>query len=148
MIPSDLPAGRELDALIAEKVMGLPPEQWRHDAPGCEDIYYNVCNRCGLSQNSKSDAEFYQERCPEPAPYSTDIAAAWLVVEKLRLAVVSGDDPKDGSHGYWAGVPVPLGGNMEDWRGADTAPLAICRAALAAAQTFLTISQDNANRPA
>jgi hypothetical protein len=92
----DLPAGRALDAEIAEKVMGY-------------DISFS------------------------PLPhYSTDIAAAWLVVEQMR------------EMGYWPKVSY-----LVDWdtvakwhvdflvspntayQTADTAPLAICRAALA-----------------
>ena len=50
-------AGRELDTLVAEKVMGLNVDRsMMHNGPSYFD----------------------------PPAYSTDIAAAWLVVEKLR----------------------------------------------------------------
>lgn len=99
---SDLPAGRELDALVAEKVMGdtrfrqVPRAQW-----------YLVLDH-----------------------YSTDIAAAWLVVEN---AVGRGMPAGINVAMNWAGDPD---GYVAEWAGvrelADTAPLAICRAALRA----------------
>lgn len=57
-----MPAGRELDSQVAEKVMGL--------------------------KQSPKNAEFFQywPYAFEPArPYSTDIAAAWEVVGKFGL---------------------------------------------------------------
>jgi hypothetical protein len=72
--------------------------------------------------------------------YSTDISAAWAVVSKLRLAVVPIDDNK-----WWAGSMNDHGGDdpltsdtyVEQYMGdgmhgkiADTAPHAICLAAL------------------
>jgi hypothetical protein len=64
--------------------------------------------------------------------YSTDIAAAWLVVEQMIKASTNGDfhlehlGPKD--EGDWT-----CGTCRDDpstWATADTAPLAICKAAL------------------
>lgn len=85
-----IPAGRELDALVAEKVMGIGKLEF--------DAYYGPQHR-----------------------YSTDIAAAWEVVEKLAkpLKVV------------WTGkvwVCEVFGEPCSQEAG--TAPLAICRAAL------------------
>jgi len=88
--------GRELDTLVAEKVMGL-----NHD---------------------KLDGY--------PAYYSTDIAAAWEVVEKLipdcflTLQWIEGWEV---SHFE----PGPYGGHMHLAHG-DSAPHAICLAALKA----------------
>ncbi len=59
-------AGRELDALVAEKVMG------RERFPG--DPKMLTCRNDGLSCTNPV----------EPEPYSTDIAAAWQVMERLR----------------------------------------------------------------
>lgn len=91
-----LPAGRELDALIHDKVMGL---EW------CIEH-------------------------PELQPYSTDISAAWEVVEKLN------------HHGFllsFLNTRSPGNRYLVEFRdkgdyvaAADTAPLAICRAALKA----------------
>ena len=79
-------AGRELDALIAEKVTGDATE---HPVP----------------------------------PFSTGMASAWRVLEKMRetryVAVIGT------LGGWWADI-----GNVTQW--ATTAPLAICLAALTA----------------
>ena len=60
---NDLQAGRELDALIAEKVMG----------------YECVCDE------EPADCPIHaKEDCYTLRPYSTDIAAAWVVIEWCR----------------------------------------------------------------
>ena len=107
----DLPAGRALDKLVAETVMG---QVWQ-----------------GGSPVSNCDGQW-----PWPPPYSTDISAAWKVVEHLLkenwffdLAIrqnpltwrcVLIHDPSDLG-------PRPAATADE----CETAPLAICRAALA-----------------
>jgi hypothetical protein len=58
-------AGRELDALIAEKVFGIT------------SIEYQRCPTCGYDGLWVGDG--YQ-------PYSTDIACAWQVVTRLQSA--------------------------------------------------------------
>lgn len=91
-------AGRKMDALIAKRVMKLKI------SCKCE----NPC-RCG-------------NRLPN---YSTDIASAWAVVEKLAkpLKVV------------WTGRVWVCEVFEEPYsEEADTAPLAICRAALEAVE--------------
>jgi len=114
-------AGREMDALVAELVMG-----W-------------FCDRRGVYHSSPSDDSLFGvlwsndgEECDLFEP-STDIAAAWQVVEKLLskdyevhievdkddCAVTIWHDPDNSS--YWIEIA-----------GADSksTPLAICRAAL------------------
>lgn len=111
-------SGRELDALIAEKVMG-----WivAHSSEG----FYRWKPK---PDNPNSYSE-WQEGLPH---YSTNIADAWHVVEKLKEYgnVVEVKCFRSGS------VDVQVrGGNINDIRGAgnaDTAPLAICLAALKA----------------
>lgn len=106
---NELTAGRELDALVAEKVMGWAP---RDAGAGDRLIYVGAWAHC--------------ESLPH---YSTDIAAAWQVVEKLAA---------DGLYvhvGYCLGrteasVNSPL--DIIDNAYAPTAPLAICLAALKA----------------
>jgi hypothetical protein len=115
-------AGRDLDALVAEKVMGKDPAVF--NAPVS---YYEAASE-GL-------------RLPL---YSTSIADAWLVVEKLRLRVVPNAESLTGMEEE---MPIYVRSNDEGkwecgWelnyytRGheavAETAPLAICKAALAA----------------
>lgn len=112
--------GRELDALVAEKVMGntLAP------GPGAMGIVVNITEL---------------KRIP---PYSTDIAAAWEVVEKIGEGFTLGR-----SWEKWVCTSVPgdmwgcyidepgryemlNDGDYFEW--ADTAPHAICLAALKA----------------
>ena len=64
----DLKAGRELDALVAEKVMGI-----------------KLCRCYGQKPNEhNSSARCFDCKCINSSmAYSTDIAAAWEVVEKL-----------------------------------------------------------------
>lgn len=109
-------AGRELDALVAEKVMGWKRYGRRNSgtwtAPG------------GFNASAGSWPT-----------YSTDIAAAWEVVEAMQkkawVTEVSADCFVDGR---------PAGFTAHCWYDddsrhyatADTAPLAICRAALQA----------------
>ena len=102
-----LEAGRKLDALVAEKVMG-----W-------------------ISGNSATVTTTGDVKWFETPAYSTSISAAWEVVEKFEDSEVFRNDDDNGPiewHcrlGYWkTGI---LGHGI-----APTAPLAICRAALKA----------------
>lgn len=105
--------GNELDALIAEKVMG-------HE----------------VSRYGDTDA-WYDEQGHWIKPYSTDIAAAWQVVNKIA----DSRDPHwfsiDRWYGTWVagwrcGDSAPDDPSWELEMTADTAPLAICLAALKA----------------
>lgn len=130
-----LPAGRELDVLVAEKVMG-----WR-------------CTIGETSHKGRVIAWPFPDRSGIEFEPSTDIAAAWLVVEHIRgWKPLCRRDPCD----YFA-IDSPQVGNdypdppgawcvgWHDYAGgerissveakADTAPLAICRAALLAVET-------------
>jgi hypothetical protein len=120
-----LPAGRELDARIARDVMGWTDQEgfWMERTP--DGLRYRV-------------AENWDEFQP-----STDIRAAWNVVERMRprfpdasLAVRLGA----GDTGNWFcefGIDYGWathgeGDEVVAVGEADTAPLAICYAALAA----------------
>lgn len=116
-------AGRELDALIAEKVMGwtnvaerrntftrpgaLIPSDWR-----------------GWSGDTPNG-----EREQLIPPYSTDIAAAWQVVERFSAKWI--DIVYRPDAGWWVTIDGRghgnAGGAIE-----KTLPLAICLAALKA----------------
>jgi hypothetical protein len=156
-------AGREMDVAIAEKVMGLIPQkdfgswpehEWKigergeiarldlseyHMGPQCLRCYYCYCDGC--CEGEKGPCE------KKPKPYSTSISAAWEVVEKLTAGengcfelqqdfggrfnasfyiMLSLDDPRreGGRYGNW----------QYECEDADTAPLAICRAALKAVE--------------
>lgn len=108
---------RELDRMVAEKVMGWQlAEAW---TPGSQEPWWR-----------KADGWMV----PLP-PFTTDIAAAWQVVERMREL------------GWYYGVSGSISiGEIAMFRvlgdaalvrsgTASTAPEAICRAALAALET-------------
>jgi hypothetical protein len=126
----NIPAGKETDVLIAEKVMGLVP---------CDNWYLQQITSIGpifiRNQNScKHDGKCYpKEYIPE---YSTNISAAWGIVDKLWSRfnfAINRMDMYDGD--YIASV---MAFNSNEWKSAhaNIAPLAICRAAL------LTLSEE------
>jgi hypothetical protein len=112
----EMKAGRELDARVAECVMGKQAASW---------------GGFGLME----DAERIAVDLPH---YSTDIAAAWLVMDEMDRRGFHGrlTTPFEPGQPYFAGF-TPHG--MSGWNGrpdhegsGDTPSLAICRAALAA----------------
>lgn len=135
MTETTRPAGRELDALVAEKVMGCRVQHWSgYNSPG---TYRCGCGVVCAYPHGVKDREGQLDG--DLAYYSTDIAAAWEVVEKLRERGLHLDinnrqacDGVDDMGGAWwaefASADYAVGGQAF----ADTAPLAICRAALAA----------------
>jgi len=113
----ELEAGRELDALVAEKVMKCKTatKEWN-------GVLHPFC--C-------CDGSDHEQRCTYVpgmlAYYSTDIAAAWEVVERFDNFSLSRAWSMNGQK---VGVACWLAGGFVDL--AATAPLAICRAALKA----------------
>lgn len=104
-------AGSEMDALVAERIMGWKPEGYFH--PGEEDQWEGW-------RDDKGDGGWVS-----PIGYSTELDCAWDVVEKMRTIPMGGfilTEQRDGWTAHWAGVD----------EFAPTAPLAICRAALKA----------------
>lgn len=139
----EMPAGREMDALVAEKAMGCAVKfgYRRGDVnlEGTEKEPYCYCER----RSHYSDCRGETDRFPNIPNYSTDIAAAWEVLEKA-FPVVEGQ--RSGffaiaffSDGY---KTTFVNEDQEVMSGAysgkvrlsqaPTAPLAICRAALKA----------------
>ena len=109
-----MPAGREMDRLIAEKVMG-----WKSDGSHSSDglpIYHTY-------QNGSRDV-WLRDWKP-----SSDIAAAWQVAEKLRNEWGSFDLRAGLQWFCWSDVDNRIAGEVVA-ASADTASLAICRAAL------------------
>lgn len=113
-------AGRDMDALVAEKVMGLPVKDgWIFETsaagcsvPGCF-VYHN-------------------EQAPvRPPAYSNDIAAAWAIIEKMK-GVCSITKRASGSYIFRINTYSYKTGLIQ--AEAPTAPLAICRAALQAVE--------------
>ncbi len=103
--------GRELDALVAEKVMDMDSE------------LLAVC-RSYVSLESA-----YAQACNPLPRYSTDIAAAWLIVEKLDL--LTGEYLGKNKHGEWVILDPNWGAPTETPPGTTPAH-AICLAALKA----------------
>ncbi len=80
----EMPAGRELDALVAEKVMG-----WRF-IPLPKHNQYGLCDWCGRTVPADQHGR-EKERgiCDGLCQFSTDINAAWTVVLRvLELAKI------------------------------------------------------------
>lgn len=118
----DLPAGRELDALVAEKVMGWTFQTFPEGA--CPEVRHWHRTSPIPEERSPEWAASFIGACPR---YSTDIAAAWTVVLRLfdleawdaiLLSATSCDPYFDR--------------DQLDHADGDTAAHAICRAALKA----------------
>jgi hypothetical protein len=112
-----LVAGRELDALVAEKVCGRYPVQWESGEPYAP-----------LDAENHEPSRF--DAWVEVPRFSHDIAAAMEALTQLggRATIVREID-------HWS---VWIGDTARGWW-AETLPLAICRAALAAV-TYPTLS--------
>ena len=112
---------RELNVAVAERVMGRCFHVWGTPNDGL----LWTCTKCGITEGAAGG--------PLNPRYSDEIAAAWQVVEKMR------------EQGWWVEVrsdynaTVPLTrticafgkGQVCEFAEADTAPEAICLAALA-----------------
>jgi hypothetical protein len=121
-------AGREMDALVAKKVMGLDPR-----FPERMNIY--------RPENSPVKFPVYRHvEMDNIPPYSTSIAAAWEVVEKMRgnefhwaihSRILFMSDTKNLPRAaFWRYL-----NGYADRQGiaeAEEVPLAVCRAALKA----------------
>ncbi len=142
MSDTQIGPGRELDALVAEKVMGLvwdesrcricgwPLEPW--DGTG------EIPTGCVLESCSQRPAP--STRADVPAKYSTSIGIVWLVVEKmqchptttsrtLRMVVY----PYSRTY-----ATFDWDEDSDDWaeaNGEHATPTAICLAALRVAET-------------
>lgn len=137
-----MPAGRELDALVAIHVMG-EPEQCLHSTVRTIAGSLVECVTCNqrFGQTSLVVAQSW------PPPFSSYIASAWKVVEKILESAPPMDRNSDS--GPWFSVDSPWGDRKHwyaGWRDhvqyegegmihelhakGETAPLSICRAAL------------------
>jgi len=131
--------GPELDALVAEKVMGHPiPDFVPEDALGLylagSPIHYDSWT-CVCRYDEGDTPKWV------PDPCSTDISCAWQVVDKMcnwdiddNMLVLKGQapDPTEpvGNEGWWeAEVGGTWGKVIAEGK---TAPEAICKAALLA----------------
>lgn len=110
MLIDEMPAGRKMDKAVSQYVFGNTEFVCRN----CEDDYHVV---------DRQDLTAY---IPVPN-YSTDIAAAWGVVAWMKDWQIS----IDWLIGEWQ-VVFNIDDDGEHYSLADTASLAICRAALKA----------------
>lgn len=117
-----LSAGRELDVLVAEKILG-----WEVGVSAQSGRY------CLPPDSTRSEYAITWNNHDSKLPcYSTDIASAWQVVEKMRekgyevcIGLVT-----DGVFCRMDDEPGECAGRASvDWRDGST-PLAICLAAL------------------
>ena len=144
MTARDLPAGRALDAEVAETALGFRVERIRPAwygrevlcfyRPGSPEMAYsyddNACNAM-MFRNGVDDSAGYALPLPR---YHDDTAEAFTVLEALRadgriiMASVS-----VGENGWWCALYPPLGYgcNSVESEYCETAALAICRASLA-----------------
>ncbi len=129
---------RALDAQVAERVMGW---KWYGMSPAFAELAgqdHPWVGRRALREDASNGVWTVEATLDMPVHddfstfprYSTDMAAAWLVVEHLRARKIrlSIYEELDGG-GYYA---MFIGAGNGVARSADTAPEAICRAALAA----------------
>jgi hypothetical protein len=144
MTPDDMPAGPELDRLVAEKVMGwkLPleygilytdgSESWGNSPQYTFEKFH--------AYHSKGIAKELLQR-PDLAGWSpsTQIAHAWEVVQKISRLKWSGMTIDVVVSQYAGAAHCSIEADMPDVKSigiadasADTAPLAICLAALKA----------------
>ena len=133
--------GSELDALVASKVMGLalPPLEIAA-CPYCGD----EMRFCGERSRCTTCSEWRYGPAKE---YSTDIDAAWEVLEKLRSdgfdVEVSATEVEDKHTPGWTvecdhdrSPYRTYAKHPNAWK-VETAPLAICRAALKTTLSFV-----------
>jgi hypothetical protein len=125
-------AGRIMDALVAEKVMGLVPCTAPSHTPGHK---YHMPGPCHAQPDSP-------DLGGETKQYSTEIEAAWEVVERLErgafapfgeqvaacVEMVCDDGIQD--ERYYCAIFSPTLAKVESW--GKTMPEAICRASLKA----------------
>lgn len=136
-------AGRDLDAEIHARVMGI---EW--DASRCRVCGWKLAGHImdGCVADNCAMRPHPYPRADAPPHYSTDIAAAFQVVEKMRdrgaeLTLAT-------KFNAWR---VHIGFAAPDYRSileyADTPPLAICRAALAALDSRPSATASLKNSP-
>jgi hypothetical protein len=124
----NLPAGEELDKMVAIKVMGWKWVTRPPSVPQWSPIDGMPAIRRYLIPPDETKRKYIPSmmspfRIPK---YSSDISAAWKVVEKMgayKLEIVYRSNETKHKATFWhemMGYPVE----------AETAPLAICRAAL------------------
>ena len=123
----EMPAGREMDKAIGQHIF----KYWvdHYDKDYAENCYYCLMDGSGdavipgLHEGERRTEEEAWADCPE---FSTDIAAAWEVLNKFTH--------KEPCINYLNDLWNPVGWHCHidghHTEGCDTAPLVICRCAL------------------
>jgi hypothetical protein len=126
-----VPAGRRLDGWVAQLVLGIACEHsWREDVYAARPGWYCGNGQCGAKKDRNESPPTFCYGLV--GCYSTDLAAAWLVVEHLRERFGQVELYGERNH-FWDCVVSDWGGMTVLAReGAETPMLAVCRAALAA----------------
>lgn len=124
-------AGPELDKLIAEKVFGYV------------DVHINMLGRMWVKDKKSDDC---RHTLPGDGRFSTDISAAWEVVEKMKekdfwwsssfkSGIFKANINKPGHEVEFRRVKLGINDEPHDYVAiAETLPLAICLAALSASE--------------
>lgn len=130
MVGKELMPSRELDALVAKKVMGWRVEAGRDEDR--EDIWRLKSSSGQLVSVSRVSQDSLWDKADVP-PFSTDIAAAWQVVCALAekgfaIQIASHESqPKAFTVCFSSDEPLPL--NTQSGF-LDRVPAMICQAAL------------------
>lgn len=130
---SEMKPGRELDALVAEKVMGLVVDLDNSKYFDGTQVATRKEDFGAIGEAVQTISGVYHPRLSWPLPhYSTDIAAAWEVVERLSAENWI-FDLLEGAHegaSPWRAHFMREGERSNGY--GDSAPHAICLAALKA----------------
>lgn len=122
------PAGVAMDELIAEHVMGIKPRDVR--VRGGDRAVRVWTDNPHLSDGTHSGESLLLYGCVRP--YSDEVEAAWEVVEWVRACSLAVRfQTRNDDHAWTARFDRGPGPYWE--AGAETMPLAVCRAALLAA---------------
>lgn len=129
-------AGRELDVIVAEEVMALRScNEWTHinlGSGGGPRLLHGSLEKPGSDHDCYPALEYGP--LGGPRHYSTDISAAWEVIEKVQARALGWTLVCPTNYRWVAyqrtGCADPDFGDW--WEFGDTAPHAICLAALKA----------------
>lgn len=122
-------AGLELDMLVTKHVMGIEWDESRCRICGWPLTNIGYLDTAYCTEKSCAMRPLPDVRADATAPYSTDIAAAWDVLEVLKTR---GFTATIFVYGIGVQVRIESGGSVVTRIEESTAPLAICRAALSA----------------